>query len=114
MTDCLFCKIAQGEVPADIVYDDGSAVAFRDINPQAPLHILIIPRAHLTNLAAASGADAELLGNMLLLCPLLAAQEGVAETGYRVVLNVGPDGGQSVDHLHVHLLGGRRLTWPPG
>lgn len=111
---CLFCRIAAGEIPARIAHQDDRAVAFHDISPQAPTHVLVIPREHLPNLAAAGTEHQELLGHLFLVARQLGESLGVAESGYRVVLNVGPDGGQSVDHLHVHLLGGRGLAWPPG
>ena len=111
---CLFCKIVAGEIPADLVAESEHAIAFRDITPQAPVHVLVIPRAHLASLGAASDGDAALLGEVLMLARDVARAEGVAEGGYRTVLNTGDDGGQSVHHLHVHVLGGRRFTWPPG
>lgn len=112
--DCLFCKIVAGEIPADIVRQDDELVAFRDINPQAPTHVLVIPTEHVESLDAAADEHAKLLGKMLLLARDLAREEGVAESGYRTVLNVGAHGGQSVFHVHLHLLGGRPLRWPPG
>jgi len=113
-TDCLFCKVASGEIPATLVHEDERLVAFRDINPQAPLHILVIPREHIASLDAAADDHADLLGGMLLVARDLARSEGVAEDGYRTVLNVGADGGQTVHHIHMHLIGGRALAWPPG
>ena len=112
MTDCLFCKIAGGEIPAQVVKRDGRLLAFRDINPQAPTHLLIIPAQHVSSLNDAS--EARLLGEMLVFARTLAREQGLAERGYRVVLNTNADGGQTVFHLHLHLLGGRRMTWPPG
>ena len=114
MTDTIFGKIARGEIPADLIYEDDRAVAFRDIHPQAPVHLLVIPRASLASLNDAPAADAALLGHLLQVCATVAAQEGLAEDGYRVVNNIGRNGGQTVDHLHFHVLGGRRLGWPPG
>lgn len=111
---CVFCKVANGLVRADIVYQDGVLVAFRDIHPQAPVHVLVIPRKHITGLWEADESHTDLLGKMLLACSEVADQLGVGESGYRVVTNSGPDAGQSVDHLHFHLLGGRKLEWPPG
>jgi histidine triad (HIT) family protein len=111
--NCLFCRIIRGEIPAKKVYEDDDVFAFDDIEPQAPTHVLIIPKKHFAGLKEAQTDDAELIGR----CHLAAAQiarERNVETGYRTVLNVGPDAGQSVFHLHVHLLGGRQLTWPPG
>ncbi len=113
MSDCLFCKIAAGEIPGERVWEDDRAVAFRDISPQAPTHVLIIPRRHLASLSEAEESDAGLLGHLLDLARRLAVQEGI-ESGYRVVINNGAEAGQSVFHLHLHLLGGRRFTWPPG
>ena len=112
--DCLFCKIAAGEIPATLVHLDDRVVAFRDINPQAPVHILLIPRDHVASLDTARDEDRSLLGSLLLAARDIARKEGLAEGGYRTVLNVGDDGGQTVHHLHVHLLGGRPLAWPPG
>lgn len=112
--ECLFCKIAAGEIPADIVYQDEDWVAFRDINPQAPTHILIIPREHLATLNDASADHAGLLGRMLLAAKQVAAREEIDETGYRAVINTNAGAGQSVFHVHVHLLGGRQMAWPPG
>jgi histidine triad (HIT) family protein len=114
MDACLFCKIAAGKIPAAVVEQDADLVAFRDIQPQAPVHLLVIPRRHLGSLVEAGEADAGLLGRMLDLARRLAEREKVATTGYRTVINVGKDGGQSVGHLHLHLLGGRGLGWPPG
>ncbi len=110
--DCLFCRIVAGSIPAQIVHDDATSIAFRDIGPQAPTHILVIPRDHVASLNAAN--DPALLGHLLHTAAMLARSEGIAESGYRTVINTNGDGGQSVGHLHVHLLGDRRLTWPPG
>lgn len=112
MTDCLFCKIAKGEIKANIVAQDDTLVAFRDVNPQAPTHILIIPRAHVATLNEAT--DAGLLGQLLLKARDLARGEGLADRGYRLVINTNAEAGQSVFHVHAHLLGGRRMAWPPG
>jgi histidine triad (HIT) family protein len=111
--DCLFCRIVQGDVPAKKVYEDEHAVAFNDINPQAPTHVLIIPKRHITGLKEATPADAELIGYCQLVAAKIARERGI-EGGYRTVYNVGPGAGQSVFHLHLHLLGGRNLGWPPG
>ena len=111
---CLFCKIAAGQIGGPPLYQDEYVTAFRDINPQAPVHVLLIPNKHITSLNEASPEDQALLGYLVLAAAKLAHQEGVAESGYRLVTNTGPDGGQSVFHLHMHLLGGRRITWPPG
>lgn len=110
----LFERIAAGEIPADIVHRDDQVVAFRDINPQAPVHILIVPLRHISRVGAADEGDADLLGKLLLAAAKIADAEGVASTGYRLVINNGPHAGESVPHLHVHLLGGRPLDWPPG
>ena len=112
--DTVFGMILRGEIPADVVYEDDLALAFRDVAPQAEVHVLVIPRRRIRSLAHAGSQDQALLGHLLDVCAKVAAREGVAESGYRVVTNIGEDGGQSVDHLHFHVLGGRRLTWPPG
>jgi histidine triad (HIT) family protein len=111
---CLFCKIIAGEIPADTVHEDDLIVAFNDINPVAPVHQLLIPRRHVASAADLSEADAGLLGRLFAVAARLAADAGLPEKGYRLVTNVGPDGGQSVPHLHLHLIGGRRMAWPPG
>ena len=113
MTDTLFSKIIRREIPADIVYEDDLCLAFRDITPQAPVHILVIPKKPIPSLADASPEDLDLLGHLLLTVTTIAASEGLTN-GYRTVINTGIDGGQTVYHLHVHLLGGRSLSWPPG
>lgn len=113
-SDCLFCKIAAGTIPADLVHEDERLVAFRDIDPQAPLHVLVIPREHVASLDAVDRSGRELLGEALLLAAEIARREGIAADGYRTVINTGELGGQTVDHLHVHLLAGRSLGWPPG
>jgi len=113
MSDCVFCKIASGEIPATIVHDDDDVVAFKDLNPQAPVHVLIIPRRHIASLDEATEDHRDLLGRLLLVAKELAATEGV-EGGYRLVNNCGAPAGQSVFHIHVHLLGGRAMGWPPG
>ena len=110
----IFQKIIDREVDADIVYEDGQVLAFRDIAPQAPIHILVIPKEPLLNVAAASDDHCDLLGRLLLVCRNVARQEGLPENGYRIVTNNGPQGGQAVAHLHFHVLGGRQMTWPPG
>lgn len=115
MSDCLFCKIASGAIPATIVARTEHAVAFRDLNPQAPTHVLVIPTGHLTSAADCDSEEGELaLGRTLRLAARVARELGLDGDGYRLVINTGRDGGQSVFHLHVHLLGGRRLGWPPG
>lgn len=112
--DCLFCKIASGEIPADTVEEAEDWVAFRDINPQAPTHILIITREHIPTLNDVGPDEAELVGRLLLAAKRIAAAEGIAESGYRTVFNTNAGAGQSVFHVHVHLLGGRQMAWPPG
>jgi histidine triad (HIT) family protein len=111
--DCLFCRIAAGEVPATKIHEDELVVAIRDINPQAPTHVLVMPVAHVRSAADLTDADGPLLGRLFAVAARIAADEGLAN-GWRLVSNVGPDAGQSVDHLHVHLLGGRPMHWPPG
>jgi histidine triad (HIT) family protein len=113
MSDCLFCRILGNEIPAKKIYEDEHTFAFEDINPQAPTHVLIIPKRHVRGLKEATPEDAELIGRCHLAAAHIARQRGI-EDGYRTVLNVGPQAGQSVFHLHVHLLGGRSLHWPPG
>jgi histidine triad (HIT) family protein len=112
--DCLFCRIVAGEVPATRVHDDDLVIAFRDIAPRAPTHILLIPRRHIPSAADLVEADGPLLGRLFAVAAGLARSEGIADGGYRLVSNVGRWGGQSVDHLHLHLMGGRSFTWPPG
>jgi histidine triad (HIT) family protein len=113
MAECIFCKIAAGEIPARIVHQDEHVVAFEDLNPQAPTHILIIPRKHFVTLNDAGPEDSAVLGHIHLLAAKIAAQRGIAD-GYRTVLNNGARAGQTVAHLHLHVLGGRQMTWPPG
>jgi histidine triad (HIT) family protein len=113
MTDCLFCRIVRGELPTRKIYEDDRALAFNDINPQAPMHVLIIPKKHIVGLKEATPEDAELIGYCHLLAAKIARDRGMEE-GYRTVYNVGPKAGQSVFHLHLHLIGGRNLSWPPG
>lgn len=113
MADTIFGKIIRGEVPAKIVHDDSHCLAFHDVAPQAPIHVLVIPKKPIASLAEANADDADLLGHLVVVAAKLATELGLAD-GYRLVVNCGRDGGQSVDHLHVHLLGGRRLSWPPG
>lgn len=115
MADCLFCRVVTGEIPAKIVRRSADAVAFRDINPQAPVHVLVIPTNHVTAVRAAVGAEGEkVLGRTLAFASEVARDLGLDAGGYRIVTNTGADAGQSVDHLHFHLLGGRKLAWPPG
>ncbi|MGD8802594.1 MAG: histidine triad nucleotide-binding protein [Gammaproteobacteria bacterium] len=114
MTDCLFCKIRDGEIPGDVVYENDDVLAFRDVNPQAPTHILVIPRKHIATTNDLEADDAAVVGKMMLAAKQIAADEGFAAEGYRMVLNCNEGAGQTVFHIHMHLLGGRRLTWPPG
>lgn len=114
MDDCLFCRIVRREVPADVVYGDDDTLAFRDIQPQAPVHVLVIPRRHIESFGALTEDDDALIGTVARTVARVAALEGVAATGYRSVVNAGRDASQSVPHLHVHVLGGRRMNWPPG
>jgi histidine triad (HIT) family protein len=110
---CLFCKITAGEIPSKKVFEDDRTYAFRDINPQAPTHILVVPRKHIASLAEVDAEDQELLGYLHLVAARIASDEGLSG-GFRTVINTGNDGGQTVDHLHIHLLGGRSMHWPPG
>ena len=114
MTDCIFCKIVSGDIPADIVYQDEDVVAFRDLNPQAPTHILVIPRKHIATTNDIQPEDAELVGKMHLAAKQIARDEGIAESGYRTVLNCNAAAGQTVFHIHLHVMGGRPMGWPPG
>jgi histidine triad (HIT) family protein len=111
--NCLFCKIIAGEIPSTAVYQDEFAYAFADINPKAPVHVLVVPRDHIGSLHDAGKDKQELLGHLLLVAAEIARKKGLAK-GYRIVVNTGEDGGQTVDHLHLHLTGGRQMTWPPG
>lgn len=113
-TDCLFCRITGGDMDADVVYENDDVVAFRDINPQAPTHILIIPRRHIATINDLDDDDGALVGVMFIAARDIAAEEGLADDGYRVTMNCNEGAGQSVFHIHLHLLGGRRLGWPPG
>ena len=114
MSDCLFCKIIKGEIPADKIYDDDDVFAFRDINPVAPLHVLIIPKKHIAMINDLESQDSETVGKLFLAAKTIANQEGYAEEGYRTVMNCGESAGQTVFHIHLHLLAGRQLSWPPG
>ncbi|WP_044642373.1 histidine triad nucleotide-binding protein [Risungbinella massiliensis] len=113
-SDCIFCKIVEGEIPSTKVYEDEHAIAFQDLYPAAPVHILVIPKKHIASLDAATKEDQERLGHLLLTVQRVAREQGLDQKGYRVVNNMGDDGGQTVHHIHFHLLGGRSLTWPPG
>ena len=110
--DCVFCRIVRGEIPAQLLANTADCVAFRDLDPKAPVHILIVPKKHVSSLDDLSEPD--IPGKLTMLATALARQEGIAASGYRTVINTGPDGGQSVFHLHLHLLGGRQMSWPPG
>lgn len=114
MTDCLFCRIVNGDIPAQVVARSDRALAFRDIEPHAPVHVLVIPAVHYDDLPSVAEADPALAGEMLALAATVARQEGVEASGHRLVANTGREGGQSVPHAHIHLLGGRALGWPPG
>lgn len=114
MTDCIFCKIASGEVPAKLVFESDTLVAFEDINPVAPVHVLIVPRQHIATTNELGDSDRELVGDMMLCAKEIAKEKGIAEKGYRAVLNCMSGAGQSVYHLHMHVIGGRVLQWPPG
>ena len=111
---CVFCRLAKGQLRADIVYEDEAVLAFKDIHPQAPVHVLVIPREHLTVLWEVDASHTQILGRLLLAANDIADRMGVQQTGYRIVINTGTEAGQTVDHVHVHVLGGRKLTWPPG
>lgn len=112
--DCLFCKIVAGDIPADVIFESERTIAFRDINPQAPTHVLVIPRQHIATLNDLGPADAGLVGELFLAAKQVAAAEGLADAGYRAVMNCNEGAGQTVFHIHLHVLGGRRLSWPPG
>lgn len=112
--DCLFCRILSGDIPADIIYESDTAIAFRDINPKAPTHVLIIPRRHISTINDIGEDDQEVVGSLYLAAKAIAAEEGFADEGYRAVMNCNAGAGQTVFHIHLHLLGGRQLTWPPG
>jgi histidine triad (HIT) family protein len=114
MSDCIFCKMASGEIRPDVVYEDDQVLAFRDLNPQAPTHVLVIPRRHIGTLNELEPADAELTGRLFLAARQVAEAEGIAERGYRTVINCNAEAGQSVFHVHLHVLGGRTMRWPPG
>ena len=115
MADCIFCKIAQGEIPSTKVYEDDQVLAFRDLDPQAPEHVLVIPKKHIASILALGAEDKDLTGHLLTeVIPEMARSLGIDINGFRLVTNTGSDGGQTVEHLHFHLLGGRPLTWPPG
>jgi len=114
MSDCIFCKIVSGDIPGDIVYQDENVLAFRDLSPQAPVHFLVIPKKHISTINDIQVEDAPLIGQLTLAAKTVAKQEGMDESGYRCVMNCNDDGGQTVHHIHLHVLGKRRLSWPPG
>ena len=114
MTDCLFCKFVSGEITPNVVYDDQDVLAFRDLNPQAPTHVLVIPKRHISTLNDLQADDAELIGKLYLAAQKVAEEEGIAVPGYRTLINCNAQAGQSVFHIHLHLLGGRAMGWPPG
>lgn len=114
MTDCIFCKIAAGNIPANIVFQNDDVLAFRDLNPQAPTHILVIPKKHIATTNDITPADESLIGKMLLAAKQVAKDEGIADSGYRTVMNCNRGAGQTVFHIHLHVLGGRPMSWPPG
>ncbi len=114
MSDCLFCKMVSGEITPDTVYENDDVLAFRDIDPQAPTHVLVVPKQHIARLNDLSDDNAGLIGEMMLAAVQVARQEGISEQGYRTLLNCNADGGQTVFHIHLHLLGGRVMRWPPG
>jgi len=114
MAECIFCRIVEGAIPTKKIYEDEQVVAFDDINPQARVHVLVIPKQHVVSLDDTQDTDVALLGQLMIVCAKLARERGLAESGYRVVANTGREAGQSVFHLHLHVLGGRAFSWPPG
>lgn len=114
MTDCLFCKIRDGEIPCEKVFENDSVIAFKDVNPQAPIHILIVPKKHISTVNDLNARDKDVPGQMFLAAKQIAADAGIAEEGYRLVMNCNAKAGQTVFHIHMHLIGGRVMTWPPG
>ena len=114
MSDCLFCRIIAGAIPARIVFEDRDAIAFEDINPQAPVHVLVVPRKHIATTLAMTDEDRTLIGRLFQIANEIAAQKGVAERGFRLVMNTNPEAGQTVYHIHLHVLAGRHMQWPPG
>lgn len=114
MSECLFCKISAGEMDTDFVYEDDKVVVFEDINPQAPVHLLIVPKKHIADLNHLEASENDLIGHVYQVAKKMAAENGIADSGYRLVSNCGEEGGQTVYHIHFHLLGGRQLQWPPG
>ncbi len=114
MSDCLFCKMVNGDIKADVVFEDDTVLAFRDINPQAPMHVLVVPKRHISTINDLADTDAETVGKLYLAAKKVAEQEGQAEVGYRTVMNCNEGAGQTVFHIHLHVLAGRGLSWPPG
>lgn len=114
MSDCLFCKMVVGEIKPNVVYEDDSVLAFRDINPQAPTHVLVVPKRHVSTINDLKPTDADLIGQLYLAAKQVAEQEGIAAEGYRTVMNCNAGAGQSVFHIHLHVMGGRNMQWPPG
>ncbi len=114
MTNCIFCKIVSGDIPADKIFENDHVIGFRDLNPQAPTHVLVIPKRHISTINDLNDEDKSLIGEMYLAAQQIAADEGLAERGYRTVMNCNEEAGQTVFHIHLHLLGGRAMTWPPG
>ncbi len=114
MSECIFCRVAAGTLPSKVIHEDEQAVAFEDTNPQAPVHFLVIPRKHVVSIGEMHQGDSGLLGHLMLTCAKIAKERGLTASGYRVVTNTGPNAGQSVFHLHLHVLGGRPMAWPPG
>lgn len=114
MTDCIFCKIVNGEIPSSKVYEDEYVLCFSDINPEAPVHIVMIPKKHIASLNELTKEDSQIIAHIFMVGKIIAKEKGISESGYRIINNCGEDGGQSVQHLHFHLLGGRMMKWPPG
>lgn len=114
MSDCIFCKIACGEIPSDKIYEDDKVVVFNDINPQSPIHFLVIPKEHISSIKDIDESNVHIIGHIMLVIQKVAREKGLDEKGYRIVNNCGEFGGQTVNHLHYHVLGGRQLLWPPG
>lgn len=114
MSDCLFCKMVAGDIKPDVLFENDAVLAFRDLSPQAPVHFLVIPKKHISTINDLDSADADLIGQMFLAAKTVAKQEGISDEGYRTVMNCNAGGGQSVFHIHLHVLGGRAMTWPPG
>jgi histidine triad (HIT) family protein len=113
-SECIFCRIVSGDVPAEVILEDDVGIALRDVNPEAPVHVLVIPRQHFRDATELAASDSTLISRLFSLAIRVANAEGIADTGYRLVLNTGADGGQTVGHVHIHVLGGRQLSWPPG